>query len=76
MKAKKALNPEDLEMPLNSAHEILRQFLWDSPKMRFLLWKIQCVILGEVKPVIHRKLLLFCQFPRSAEMVLKVSRFR
>ena len=73
MKAKGALNPEDMNQPLSTAHEVLRQFLWGSPKMRYLLWEIQRVILAGNKRSTHRKLLLFVQFPRSAEMVLKVS---
>jgi hypothetical protein len=73
MKAKNALNPQDLEKPLDSAEEVLRQFIWGSPKMKFLLWRIQVVVLGELRPSTHRKLLVLCQFPRSAEMILKVS---
>ncbi|KAH7096015.1 P-loop containing nucleoside triphosphate hydrolase protein [Paraphoma chrysanthemicola] len=72
LKARRALNPADLGTPLDSAVEVVRQFLWGSPKMRFLLWEIERVILGKAKPEGHRKLLLFFQFPRSAEMCLKL----
>jgi hypothetical protein len=68
MKSKSALNPEHKDKPLSSPLEVVRQFLWGSPKMRYLLWEIQRVVLGQTKPKTHRKLLVFLQFPRSAEM--------
>jgi hypothetical protein len=75
MKKAGALNPEDKDNPLNSDEEVLRQFLWGSPKMRFMLWEIQQVILGKTKPASHRKIMATFQFPRSAEMFLKLVGF-
>ncbi|KAI4614180.1 hypothetical protein J4E80_006871 [Alternaria sp. BMP 0032] len=75
MKTAGALNPEDVDRPLDSDEEVLRQFLWGSPKMRYMLWEIQRVILGKAKPATHRKILATFQFPRSAEMFLKLVEF-
>lgn len=72
MKAAGALNPTDLDKPLDSDVEVLRQFLWGSPKFKFALWEIQRIVLGGTRPTSHRKLLVFFQFPRSAEIFLKV----
>jgi len=72
MKKAGALNPKDKDTPLDSGEKVLRQFLWGSPKMRFLIWEIQRVVLGKTKAASHRKLLLSFKFPRSAEMCLKL----
>ncbi|KAI4694843.1 hypothetical protein J4E81_006446 [Alternaria sp. BMP 2799] len=66
MKKAGALNPRNKDTPLYSDEEVLRQFFWGSPKLRFLIWKIQRVVLGKTKVASHRKLLLSSQFPRSA----------
>jgi len=75
MKKAGALSPQDKDTPLHSDEEVLRQFLWGSPKMRFLIWEIQRVVLGHTKAASHKKLLLSFQFPRSAEMCLKLVEF-
>jgi len=72
MKKAGALIPQDKDTPLDSDEEVLRQFLWGSPKMRFLIWEIQRVVLGNTNVASHRKLLLSFKFPRSAEMCLKL----
>jgi hypothetical protein len=63
MKAANALNPSDLDRPLKDDVEVLRQFLWGSPKMRFMLWEVQRVILGTAKAASHQKVLVVFQFP-------------
>jgi hypothetical protein len=63
MKTANALNPPDLDRSLKDDVEVLRQFLWSSPKMRFMLWEVQCVILGMAKAASHRKMLVVFQFP-------------
>lgn len=72
MKAAGALDSKDLDKPLDSDVEVLRQFLWGSPKFKFALWEIQRVTLGAARLATHRKLLVLFQFPRSAEIFLKV----
>ena len=66
------LDPKDLDTPLDSPKEVLRRFLWGSPKMRYLLYQIQRVILGKTRPKSYRKLFVLFQFPRSTGMFLKV----
>jgi hypothetical protein len=73
MKAAGALNPDDLDRPLDSLAEVVRQFVWGSPKMRCILYHIQLIILGNRRPTTHRKLFFLLHTPRSAEMCLKVS---
>ncbi|KAI4677412.1 uncharacterized protein J4E84_009097 [Alternaria hordeiaustralica] len=75
MKTAGALNPEDIDRPLDSDEEVLRQFLWGSPRIKYLLWEIQRVILGNTKVASHRKIFATFQFPRSAEMFLKLVEF-
>ncbi|KAI4667188.1 uncharacterized protein J4E79_001873 [Alternaria viburni] len=75
MKTAGALNPEDIDRPLDSDEEVLRQFLWGSPRMKYLLWEIQRVIFGNTKVASHRKIFATFQFPRSAEMFLKLVEF-
>jgi DNA polymerase III delta prime subunit len=72
MKAAKALNPDDIDIPMKSDEEVLRQFLWGSPKMRFLLWEIQRVILGNDRPRSHRKIFATFQWPSASQMCLQV----
>ena len=72
MKHAEALNPLDRDVPLSSPEEVLRQFLWGSPKFRFALQEVQRVILGSERPESHRKLLVLFQTPRCAEAFLKV----
>ena len=43
--------------------------------MKYLLWEIQRVILGNTKVASHRKIFATFQFPRSAEMFLKLVEF-
>jgi hypothetical protein len=75
MKESGALNHEDKDKPLDSDEEVLRQFVWRSPKIRFMLWEIQRVIFGKTKPESHRELMVAFHFFRSAEMFLKIVEF-
>jgi len=75
VKTAEALNPEDIDRPLDSDEEVLRQFLRGSPRMKYLLWEIQRVILGNTKVASHRKIFATFQFPRFAEMFLKLVEF-
>jgi hypothetical protein len=58
MKAANALDPEDIDIPLDNEFEVLRHFLWGSPKMAFMLGEIQRVIFGDSKPEDKRKMFL------------------
>lgn len=73
MKAGGGLNPSDANKPINSADQVIQQFVWGSPKFRQLLAIIKRVVFGNSKARGHRKLVVFFQWPRSAEMFLKVS---
>lgn len=72
MKAGNALDPADKDKPLSTDVEVLRQFLWGSPKFKFCLQEIQRVILGKTRPTTHQKILVFFRFPRRAEIFIKV----
>ncbi|KAF2110730.1 P-loop containing nucleoside triphosphate hydrolase protein [Lophiotrema nucula] len=75
MKKGNALNPAEVRRPLNNPKRVVEQFMWGAPKFRFLLAIVRDVMFGKKKKDGHRKLVVFFQWPRSAEMFLKLVEF-
>ncbi|KAL1594626.1 hypothetical protein SLS60_010387 [Paraconiothyrium brasiliense] len=75
MKRANVLDPADKHRPLDNDAEVVRQFLWGSPKLRFMVMEIQRVLLSNVVRKSHRKMFVLFQWPRSAEIFLKLVEF-
>lgn len=70
-----ALNPdESANGLLDSSVEVARRFCWGAPKMAHLLAEVWRVVLGGKcsKPADKRKLMVFMQSPKTAEVVYKL----
>lgn len=71
MKRTKSLNPADQNTPVVDDEDVLRQFLWGSPKFRYAIEEIRKVVLN-TEPG-HKKVIGLFLFHRSADAFRKVS---
>lgn len=72
MKSRGALNPADLNTPLSSEDEVVRQFLWGAPKLRQLLIELESVLYGKNRNPDKPAAAVFCHSPKTAEVVYKL----
>lgn len=74
MKSKGALNPAEPVADFATPIDVLQQGIWGGPKLPRVLKEIRDVVLGQDTdlPEDKRKVLMFCQSPKTDEFLLKL----
>jgi SNF2 family DNA or RNA helicase len=64
--------PEELRTEPTILRELLRQFLWGSPKFRLFLAELDDLLHGQVVPSTHRKAMCWAQWLKSVDAFKKL----